>query len=223
MKNQTKSQIFYRWLFYIIGSVLLAMGISLNTKSDLGMAPILSIMFCVSQIFELDFSNLTLAYYIFLVFVQFAIKGKKYAQKRDLLEFPLALVFTRFISLFSKLFAFTPTTLWEKLLILAAAVIVTGIGLTMMVNMKLVANPGDGIVQAISERSGIRLGTAKNLFDGGSALVAVTISLVITHRLIGIGLGTIINVLCVGRVVAAFSYFFKDRMMTLAFGEKQPV
>lgn len=221
MDSLTRSRTFYRWLFYIIGSILLAMGIALNTKSGLGMAPILSIMFCVSQIFGLDFSNLTLAYYIFLVLAQFVIKGKKYAHKRDLLEVPLALVFTRFIALFSGIFDFQPTALWQNLLILAAAVVVTGIGLTMMVNMNLVPNPGDGIVQAISERFNLKLGTAKNLFDGGSALIAVILSLTLRGKLIGIGLGTVINVLCVGRVVAIFSYFCRDKIMFLAFGEER--
>jgi uncharacterized membrane protein YczE len=222
MESSKKTRLFYRWLFYIVGSVFLAMGIALNTKSDLGMAPILSIMFCVSQIFDLNFSDLTMYYYVFLVVAEFIIKGKKYAHKRDLLQFPLAIIFSRFIALFSGIFDFHPVFLWQKLLILAAAIVVTGVGLTMMVNMNLVPNPGDGIVQAISERFSLKLGTAKNLFDGLSAFVSIVLSLVLEGRLIGIGLGTVLNVLCVGRVVAIFSHFCREKMLTLAFGgEKQ--
>lgn len=218
MEGTKSSRTFYRWLFYIIGSVLLAMGIALNTKSDLGMAPILSIMFCVSQIFDLNFSNLTMYYYVFLVVAELIIKGKKYAHKRDLLQFPLAIIFSRFIALFSSIFDFHPVFMWQKLVILAAAIVVTGVGLTMMVNMNLVPNPGDGIVQAISERFNLKLGTAKNLFDGLSALVTVVLGFALRGRLIGVGLGTVLNVLCVGRVVAIFSHFCRDKMLTLSFG-----
>jgi uncharacterized membrane protein YczE len=208
---------FYRWLFYVAGLLLLALGITLNTKSNLGMAPVLSGMFCLSQVFNWNFSTLTLIYYIALVAAQFAIRGKNY-RLYDLLQVPMSLAFSSFIGVFSALITVDPQALWQKLLVLAAAVIVTGVGITMVVNMRMVPNPGDGIVNAISEVSGMSLGTSKNVFDGGSAAVTIVLSLILTGRIIGVGIGTVINVLCVGRVVAAFSWLCKDKMLRLAFG-----
>ena len=211
-----KSAIFYRWLFYIAGMILLALGIVLNTKSRLGMAPILSGMFCLSEIFGWNFSNLTLIYYTVLVAAQFALRGKNY-RLADLLQIPLSVVFTRFMDLFSGAITYVPETIWQKLLIAALAVVSTGVGITMAVNMRILPNPGDGIVQAISDRSGLSLGTSKNLFDGGSALVGVALGPILSGRLIGVGVGTVINVVFVGRVVAICTWLFKDRMMRLAF------
>lgn len=213
---------FYRWLFYILGMATLALGIVLNTKSRLGMAPILSGMFCLSEIYGLNFSALTLAYYILLVVVQFILRGKNY-RLSDLLQVPVSIVFTQFMNVFSNLLVFDPVFLWQKLLIAAAAVIATGVGITLALNMRLVPNPGDGIVQAISDRSGLSLGTSKNLFDGGSALLAIVLSLALSSRIIGLGIGTVINVVCIGRVVALCTWLFKDKIMRLAFGDAKEV
>ena len=212
-----KGRIVYRWLFYITGMITLALGIVLNTKSRLGMAPILSGMFCLSEIFGWNFSNLTLIYYTILVAAQFALRGKNY-RLADLLQIPLSVVFTRFMDLFSSAITYVPEALWQKLLIAALAVVATGVGITMAVNMDILLNPGDGIVQAISDRSGLSLGMSKNLFDGGSALFSVALGLILRGRLVGVGVGTIINVVFVGRVVALCTWLFKDKMMRLAFG-----
>lgn len=210
----------YRWVFYVVGMMMLALGIVLNSKSELGMAPVLSIMFCLSQIFDLNFSNMTLVYYVALVGAQFLIRWKG-CHPIDLLQIPMSIVFTRFMSLFSALLVFDLQFFWQKLLVAAAAVVATGVGITMAVNMRIVPNPGEGIVQTISDKTGISLGMSKNLFDGGSALVAIIISLILTGKLIGVGIGTVINVLFVGRIVALCTWLFKDKMMRLAFGSSE--
>ena len=215
--SDNRNRGFYRWLFYIAGMILLALGIVLNTKSRLGMAPILSGMFCLSEVYGWNFSNLTLAWYTVLVAAQFVLRGKDY-RLADLLQIPLSVVFTRFMDLFSNAITYVPETMWQKLLIAALAVVATGVGITMAVNMRILPNPGDGIVQAISDVSGLSLGTSKNLFDGGSALLGVSLGLILRGRLIGVGLGTVINVVFIGRVVALSTWLFKDRMMRLAFG-----
>lgn len=214
----SKGSKFYRWLFYILGMASLALGIVLNTKSRLGMAPILSGMFCLSEIYGLNFPTLTLVYYIALVGAQFILRGKNY-QLVDLLQVPLSLAFTQFMNLCSRFITYTPEFLWQKLLVAAVAVLFTGLGITLALNMRLIPNPGDGIVQAISDKSGLSLGMSKNLFDGGSAVVAIILSLVLSGRIIGLGIGTVINVLFNGRAVALFTWIIKDKIMRLAFGE----
>ena len=52
-----------RWIFYILGMVVLAAGITLNTKTGLGVSPIISVAYCVSQIFELNFGDMTFVLY----------------------------------------------------------------------------------------------------------------------------------------------------------------
>ena len=39
-----------RWIFYILGMVVLAAGITLNTKTGLGVSPIISGLLCVPDL-----------------------------------------------------------------------------------------------------------------------------------------------------------------------------
>lgn len=46
-----------RGLIYLMGMVILAFGITLNTKTGLGVSPIISIAYCVSEILDWNFGN----------------------------------------------------------------------------------------------------------------------------------------------------------------------
>lgn len=86
----------------------------------------------------------------------------------------------------------------------------------MSLNMRLIPNPGDGIVQAISDCIGKSVGFTKNCFDLANICVTIAVGLIFSHKLIGIGLGTIISVLGVGRVIALFNHLFMDKMLKIS-------
>ncbi len=56
---------------------------------------------------------------------------------------------------------------------------------------------------------------------GGSVLLAIVLSLILRGRIIGLGLGTVICVVFIGRVVALCNWLFKDKIMRLAFGDAE--
>lgn len=126
----------------------------------------------------------------------------------DALQLPLSLAFTRFMNLFS---AWIPAPAG-----LAAGIILTGIGAAMSLDMRLIPNPGDGIVQALADCFKKPVGLTKNLFDLFCIGVTAAISLIFARRLIGIGFGTVAAMLGVGRVIALFNRLFLDRMATAA-------
>ena len=45
----------YRGGFYLVGLLVLALGISLNTKTGLGVSPIISVSYSISTIWNLNF------------------------------------------------------------------------------------------------------------------------------------------------------------------------
>ena len=55
-----KKQNVYRISFYILGLLILAMGLTLNTKAGLGVSPIISVSYSISTIFHLNFGDMTL-------------------------------------------------------------------------------------------------------------------------------------------------------------------
>ena len=61
---------------YTIGMVVLALGLTLNTLTNLGVSPIISVPYSISQITGYNFINITFVVYAIFVVVQLAIHIK---------------------------------------------------------------------------------------------------------------------------------------------------
>lgn len=226
----------YRIVFYVAGLLILALGIILNTKSGLGVSPIISVSYSISTILDMNFGNITFVLYTVFVMIELILhtvrnckedrkEGKilESAVRRslplvlgmDILQLPLSLVFTRFMNLFSAWIP-APTGLASQFLVLAGGIICTGIGAAMSLNMRIIPNPGDGIVQAISDCIHKPVGFTKNCFDLLNICITISVGLIFAHKLIGVGIGTVVAVLGVGRVIALFNHFFMKKMTETA-------
>ena len=134
---------YYRLCFYIVGLLILAMGLILNTKAGLGVSPIISVSYSVSEITGSNFGDMTLLLYCLFVLIEiFLHLRQKHREKfvliLDLLQIPLSIVFTRFLNLFSSLLPeFSPETnrtppQWRlRFLVLFLALTLTGMGAAM--------------------------------------------------------------------------------------------
>lgn len=235
-----KKAIVYRAFFYVLGLLVMALGITLNTKSGLGVSPIISVSYSISDIWNFNFGNATFVLYgtfIITEMVVHLLHHKKVAVLEenpssrlklvlllDLLQFPLSLVFTRFMNLFAAVIPDFKTaypdsfagSFWGRLIVLLVAIVFTGIGAAMSLDMRLIPNPADGLVQAIADLGGRTLGFTKNCFDGFNILLTAVISLIFAGHLIGIGLGTILTVIGVGRVIALFNRLLESKVTGMA-------
>ena len=205
MRRQTINRI----IFYITGLLILAMGLTLNTKAGLGVSPIISVSYSISQIMGMNFGNTTMGLYCVFVVVEL------------ILHF-ISMIFTRFLNLFAKVIPdFSEGEADGKqyavrFAVLILALILTGIGAAMSLNMRIIPNPGDGIVQAIADCIHKSVGFTKNCFDVFNVTVTICISLLCRGHLIGIGIGTVCAVIGVGRTIAVFNHFTKEKMTELA-------
>lgn len=241
---EIKKTTMYRAVIYIAGLLILAMGLTLNTKAGLGVSPIISVSYSVSEITHLNFGNTTMGLYTIFVVVEIilhSIRQSRYEQQADealkhsnkinrklillmdFLQIPLSIVFTRFLNVFS---ACIPNFYGEgkstagqmviRFAVLILALILTGIGAAMSLNMRIVPNPGDGIVQAIADCIHKSVGFTKNCFDVMNVTITIVISLVCAGRLMGVGIGTVLAVIGVGRTIAVFNHFTKEKLTRLA-------
>ena len=192
-----------RVVIYLFGMVLLALGITLNTQAGLGASAIVSVPYTISQGTGMNFANLTLIAYCVLVVAQFFIKGKN-RRWIDALQVVVSIVFTRFMALFQYVIGYESGVFIKDLVVLLLGILFTGIGAAMTVDMNLIPNPGDGIVSSLAERFNRELGFCKNCFDAFCGVCSLAIGLAFGNPLMGIGLGTVLSMLGVGRVI----YFF---------------
>lgn len=196
---------------------ILAIGLTLNTKANLGVSPIISVPYSISQITGLNFGDLTFVVYAIFVVVQIIIHIRLKNHKRivsDILQLPLSLIFTRLLNIFS---TYIPAAqnLGIRFIVLTLAIICTGVGAAMSLSMQLVPNPGDGIVQSLAEGFNKSVGLTKNLFDCFNLCITLCISIFIAHQIVGVGIGTLIAVLGVGRVIALFHHIFEYKIEEL--------
>lgn len=197
--------------------IILTLGVSLNTKTSLGVTPIIAPPFAVSEISHANFGNVVLVCYSIFLLLEMIIHwlDKEVEHKQlaaDLLQLPVCILFSRLMNIYSSIlpdFAaeykgmFIGTTA-GRIMIVILAVILTGVGAAMTLNMRLVPNTADGLVQALSDFTHCEIGTVRNLFDLTCVLLALAISLISVRKVIGIGIGTLIAALGAGRVIAAY-------------------
>lgn len=206
-----KKQKTWRVIYYCAGLVFLALGITLNTKTGLGVSPLISVPNCIADLANLNLGNCIAVYYSLMVVAQIFIKGKDF-HFIDFLQAPMSVIFTRLINLFNANLDFTMAPMTIRFILLALAIICTGIGAALTIDMRLIPNAADGMVGAISDRTGRDMGLVKNLVDLSAVIVTAIIGLIFARKLLCIGVGTICTVLGVGRVVTFFNHAFKEKI-----------
>ncbi len=240
----------YRIAFYLLGLLVLALGITLNTKVGLGVSPIISVSYSISTVGGFNFGNTTFVQYSIFVVIEMILHSITHMRHKndaapsadpasrrslkltllfDLLQLPLSLIFTRFMNLFSAVLPNFATddvgafagSMPGRILILCVAIALTGIGAALSLNMRIIPNPGDGIVQAIADCIGKSVGFTKNCFDLLNITITAVVSMTLAGHLIGIGIGTVLAVIGVGRVIAVFNHFCYKPTMRLSGLEAQ--
>lgn len=208
-------QLFLRILIYSIGILFMNLGNSLTVQADIGVSASYSLPYSISTAFGLPLSQVIFTVYCTEIALQFLIRGK-HRRWRDLWQLPLALAGSSFTGAFLALDPFHYELLWQRSLVLAAGLVLSGAGISMSVCMRVVPGAPAGFVDAVSWRTGLELGLVKNLVDAAFVLAALVIDLVTGGRVVSFGVGTVVAVLVVGRVVSLVNRLFLKRMLNAA-------
>ena len=190
-----------RYGWFILGVVLNSFGIALITKAALGTSPISSLPYVLSFAFAPSLGQFT-----FLVNLLF-IAGQALLLRRDfapvqLLQILVNVVFSGCIDVSMALLGWLqPDSLPLQLLSLATGCAVLAFGISMEVAPDVLMVPGEGMVKALSRATHHKFGSTKMAFDVTLVATAAVLSLLFFHRLQGLGLGTILSALLVGRLV----------------------
>ena len=189
-----------RIIVYIAGLIILALGIDLNTKTMLGISPIISVPYNISVISGWLLGAVIFSYYVLLVILQLLIQKKDFPVYQ-FLQIPCAFVTSAAVQIFDNVIP-VPGHIALKIIVLILAIVVTAIGASLVVEMKIVPNPADGLANIIGTKLGHGFGFGKNIIDFISITVSIINGLVAKGSIIGIGIGTVITMIMTGRVIA---------------------
>lgn len=200
-----------RILLYLLGMTVLALGLTLNTKTSLGASAIISVPFTLSEAYGLDLGNLTLAIYGLFIVVEILLDRKHFA--RILLQLPLSIVFTRFMNLFKAAIPYDGSVFVLNVVLAVAAIALTACGIFLTVHMDLIPNPGDGFVSALSKALHLELGRCKNAVDVCCVCISAVIGLLNGRLLLGIGFGTVLSMILVGVFLSLINRAFREKLL----------
>lgn len=208
-----------RLLFFVLGTGINSMGISLITLGSLGTSPISSTPYVASLAFPaLSFGMTTFIWNVLFILIQVALLRRRF-KPSQFLQVAANLLFSAMIDVSMALFGFLhPTALWQQLLCVVAGCVVLALGIVIEVAPNVIVVPGEGVVRALAIVTGVRYGTVKAVFDVSLIVIAVVLSLVCFHGLRGVGVGTIVSALLVGPVINVINRVFRfpDRIRALA-------
>lgn len=205
----------WRGAIYAAGLVILAIGLILNTKSGIGASALISIPVIISELWSINLGLLTMGSYCVYILLEIALLRRRF-RLFDLLQVPVSVVFSWLINLFNDLIQFQTQSLAVDIAIMLAGIVLTGIGAALSLDMQLVPNAGDGLVRALSLRTGKDIGLCKNILDIASAGITVLLGLIFAGKVIVVGVGTVLSMIFVGRVMYLVNRLFKEKLLTLS-------
>ncbi len=199
MKNKS---LVFRYLFFILGIAVNSFGVAFVTKSALGTSQISSVPYVLSLQFPwLSFGMTTFLCNMVYILIQIILLKKDF-HPVQFLQIAANFLFSWLIDLsMGILDFFQPEALWARILSLLAGCLILGLGISIEVAPDTIAVPGEGIVRAIARTTGFRFGSVKVGFDLTLIVIAVVLSFLFFGRLNGIGAGTVVSALVVGRIV----------------------
>lgn len=188
-----------RVVTYAIGLLVVALGISVSIKSELGISPVSSFPYVISLVSGIRFSICCAIVYFCYVGVQWIILRKDFSLVLLFQVIP-ALAFSLFVELADLMLFWVviPELYIIKLVYILIAVVLIAIGVRTYVGARLVNMPSEGIALALSQKFKIKFSLGKNIFDISSVTLATILSLVALGGLFGVREGTFICAFGVG-------------------------
>lgn len=211
MKEQTKLRIFKRVLIYLLGLFIMALGVSISKLSNLGVSPVNSIPAVVSEIFEIDMGICTMIIFIGFILIQILILQKHF-KKTQCLQIFGAVIFGAFVSLtnlYVTLFVPAGSSYFLQILYIFISVILVAFGILLYLEANILSLPGEGVMQALTYKTGISLASAKMIFDWTVVGISVLLSILSIRTLVGVREGTVIAAFGVGICLKIITKYIK--------------
>ena len=203
MKNANRIAI------YICGIFLLALGGVLAIKSNLGASPVSSLPLSISKVTSISLGTAAAILFIIYVGIQILILRRdfKIVQLLHIMNF------------FNAIININVDSFYIRIVICILSFFITAFGVTFTITANIVPVAPDGLAQVISKKAKIEFGKAKIYFDCVVVALSVGILLINNKGLDGLGIGTVLSALLVGRIVAYINKNLKHKIENICFVE----
>ena len=219
MKKSTPTQFIFRVLIYCFALLLIAFGVAISVNSNLGVSPVNSLPYVVSQIIHVPMGTCVTVIFCFYILLQVILLGKKF-QPIQLLQIVFSTIFGYFVEFAKWLVGdFAIPTYFGQLAMLAMSIVLIALGVLLYMDVQLVPMPMEGLSSTIAKKLGKPFSTMKSVVDCAVVAIGVVLCFVFLGGLDGIREGTIITAIVTGKLVGLLKKWVTPRVNKICFAE----
>lgn len=172
------------------------------------MAAFTSFFYALSEITHISLGTSSIIVYFVLIAIQVILLRRMTLSAA--LQIPFSVVFGILTDFYDFIIPQPELLFAGRLLMLAFAIWLTSIGVWLYTNCRLVMTPVEGTVQTIADKTGKNFSLIKNGFDLSMLLLTVLLCLLLRQPFFGIGLGTVVSALLLGRMIGIYERKFSS-------------
>ena len=219
MKKSTPVQFIIRIFIYCFALLLMALGVALSVNSNLGVSPVNSLPYVVSQILNVQMGTCVTVIFCFYILLQWIILRKEF-QIIQLLQIAFSTIFGYFVDFAKALVGtFALPGYLGQLTMLAASIVLIALGVLLYMDAQLVPMPMEGLASTIAKKLNKPFPTMKMAVDCLAVIIGIVLSFAFLGKLDGIREGTIITAVLVGKLIAVFRKPISPIIKKICFGE----
>ncbi len=203
-KNDSRKHFAARCALLLAGLAVMALGVALSIKAELGTSPISSVPYVSGLISGLSVGTTTIIVNSLFVLAQILMLRSQY-DWYQLLQIPVAIVFGLMIDMFSLFMGdIVLSSYIQQWLFCAAGIIFVALGVSTEVTAELITTAGEGLVLAICQVTSFKFGNVKVAVDVTLVILAAAASLLVLGELAGVREGTAAAAVLVGLLTKQF-------------------
>lgn len=204
------NQITKRILIYILGTLLLGVGVTFSIKADLGVSPVSSLGYAIALITSISVGTAVFLSNIIFIAMQI-ILSRKFDAKDYFLQLLSSVLVSGFIDVTLALGVLLPNaSSWTlKIIYLLVSLVVIAFGVFFYVNARLPLASYDALVPIVAKKFKLPFGKAKTRSDLVNVVVSAIICLLFIQSFGSIGIGTFIAAYFTGKIVGVIIKYCK--------------
>lgn len=214
MEEEKKSQsetkqnsLIQRYILFIIGLFIAALGVAFSTKAGLGTSPVASVPYSVSLISSLlTFGGWLNLWSVIQIGVQIALLRKKCNPVEIVIQTVLAFAYGYMTNFSCRLIdGLVVDTYPMQFLCMIISCFILGLGIWIQFKGNVAMLPGEAMNRAISIVSGWRYENIKIFFDVLYIVISAVLGLLFLGGLKGVREGSIIAAVLIGNIIKLYS------------------
>lgn len=187
----------------LIALIINSINICFLVKSSFGISTLSSVPLVLSSVLKgLSFGTWTFIVQVITMII--LVSFTKQFKIEYIVSFAVASFFSIFVDIFSFVIIQLPNLFWWRIVYFLIGFFGLGFGAALFIKSKLPAMPFDLFVRELSETKKWSIQTIKIIYDLVSVGISIIISTLFLHRIVGVGIGTVISAFTMGFVIQFF-------------------